>query len=111
LTKKKIGIAGSTRVLVDLKNTGARAGTETVQIYIRDVVSSVTRPIKELKGFKKIFLRPGKTQTVALEITPDALAFYGIDKTYAVEPGDFEIMVGSSSRDEDLKKIILTVTP
>ena len=111
LTKKKIGIAGSTRVLVDVRNSGARAGTETVQLYIRDLVSSVTRPIKELKVFKKIFLRPGETQTVALEITPDALAFYGLNKKYAVEPGDFEIMVGSSSRDEDLKKIILTVTP
>lgn len=111
LEKKKIGVAGSTRVLVDVKNTGARAGTETVQLYIRDVVSSVTRPIKELKGFKKIFLQPGETKTVALEITPEALAFYGINKKYAVEPGDFEIMVGNSSRDEDLEKMILTVTP
>jgi beta-glucosidase len=111
LEKKKISVAGSTGVLVDVKNSGARAGTETVQLYIRDVVSSVTRPIKELKGFKKIFLQPGETKTVALEITPGALAFYGINKKHVVEPGDFEIMVGSSSRNEDLEKMILTVTP
>ena len=110
LTKKKIGLKGSTQVLVDVKNTGKRAGTETVQLYIRDLASSVTRPIKELKGFQKIALQPGETKTVSIEITPDSLAFYDVKMKYVVEPGDFEIMVGSSSRDADLQKIILTVT-
>jgi beta-glucosidase len=96
--------------LADVTNTGKRAGTETVQLYIRDQVSSVTRPVKELKGFQKIALRPGETKTVSLEITPESLAFYDVKMKYVVEPGEFEIMVGNSSRDGDLKKVILTVT-
>jgi beta-glucosidase len=110
LAKKKIKRNESTRALVDVKNVGKRSGTETVQLYIRDLVSSVTRPIKELKGIQKIFLQPGEAKTVALDITPESLAFYDIDMQYTVEPGDFEIMVGHSSRDSDLWKMILTVT-
>ncbi len=110
LEKKKISARGSTRVLVDITNTGKRRGAEVVQMYIRDCVSSVTRPVKELKGFQKISLQPGETQTVALEITPELLAFYDINMKFTVEPGEFEIMVGSSSRDEDLQKVVLTVT-
>ncbi|MGH7976303.1 MAG: fibronectin type III-like domain-contianing protein, partial [Limisphaerales bacterium] len=110
LEKAKIKTGDSTRVFVDVKNTGKRAGTETVQLYIRDCVSSVTRPIKELKGFQKISLRPGETKTAALEIAPESLAFYDIHMKYVVEPGDFEIMVGNSSRAADLQKTILTVT-
>ena len=70
----------------------------------------MTRPVKELKGFQKIFLQPGETKTVELEITPESLAFYDINMKYVVEPGEFEIMVGNSSRDADLQKAILTVT-
>ena len=110
LTKKKIGRDGATRVLVDVTNTGRREGTEVVQMYIRDVVSSVTRPLKELKGFRKISLQPGETKTVAIDITPESLAFYDIGMKYVVEPGDFEIMVGNSSRDCDLQKVILHVS-
>ena len=110
LKKKKIGLKDSTQVLVDVKNTGKRAGTETVQLYIRDCVSSVTRPVKELKGFQKISLQPGETKTVSLIITPDSLAFYDVKMKCVVEPGEFEIMVGNSSRDGDLQKVILTVT-
>ena len=73
-------------------------------------MSSVTRPVKELKGFRKISLRPGETRTVALDITPESLAFYDINMKYVVEPGEFEIMVGNSSRDSDLQRVILTVT-
>ena len=101
---------GSTRIMVDVQNTGKSAGTETVQMYIRDLVSSVTRPVKELKGFKKVFLQPGETKTVALDITPESLAFYGLNKKFAVEPGDFEVMVGSSSQNADLQKVTLSVT-
>ncbi len=110
LTKKKIRREGSTRVLVDVTNTGKREGTEVVQLYIRDVVSSVTRPVKELKGFRRVSLQPGETTTVTFEITPDLLKFYDVNMQYVVEPGDFELMVGNSSRDADLKKLTLSVT-
>ena len=109
LEKSKIKTKGSTRVLAEVTNTGKREGAEVVQMYIRDVVSSVTRPVKELKGFQKVTLRPGETKTVAFEITPDLLAFYDINMKYVVEPGDFEIMIGNSSRDADLQKVVLTV--
>lgn len=99
----------STRVFVEVTNTGSMAGDEVVQMYIRDKVSSVTRPVKELKGFQRLTLAPGETKTVALDITPERLAFYDIDMNYVVEPGEFEIMVGNSSRDQDLQKILLTV--
>jgi beta-glucosidase len=101
---------GRTRVQVNVTNTGGRAGTEVVQLYIRDVVSSVTRPVLELKGFQKVWLQPGETKTVSLEITPESLAFYDINMDYVVEPGDFEVMVGTSSRAADLQKVLLTVT-
>jgi beta-glucosidase len=109
LAKNKIRRNESTRLLVDVKNTGKRAGAEVVQMYVRDCVSSVTRPVKELKGFQKISLRPGETQTVALDITPESLAFYDIHMKCVVEPGEFEITAGNSSRDADLQKVILTV--
>ncbi len=95
-----------------MTNTGKRAGAEVVQLYVRDLVSSVTRPVKELKGFQKIWLAPGETKTVALDLTPqDALAFYDVNMKFVVEPGEFEIMLGSSSRDSDLQKVTLTVLP
>jgi beta-glucosidase len=110
LAKKRIRRRGSTQVLVDVTNTGPRPGTEVVQMYIRDRVSSVTRPVKELKGFKKVSLNPGETQTVALDITPESLAFFDVNMNYTVEPGEFEILIGNSSRDADLQKVILTVS-
>ena len=109
LAKKKIKRNGSTRVLAEVTNTGKREGTEVVQMYIRDLVSSVTRPVLELKGFAKVSLGPGETKTVALEITPESLAFYDVNMKYLVEPGEFAIMVGTSSRNEDLQKVILQV--
>jgi beta-xylosidase len=109
LQKTKIARNGSTRVYADITNTGTREGSEVVQMYIRDVVSSATRPIKELKGFQKISLAPGARATVAFDITPDLLAFYDVNMKRVVEPGEFVIMVGSSSRNEDLKKVTLTV--
>lgn len=109
LTKKKIRTDGSTQVSVDVTNTGKRAGAEVVQLYIRDLVSSVTRPVKELKGFRKVWLEPGETTTVKLDITPALLSFFDVNMKYVVEPGDFEIMVGNSSRDADLQKLTLQV--
>ena len=110
LEKAKIKQGGATRIFVDVTNTGKRSGAEVVQMYIRDLVSSVTRPIKELKGFQKVWLAPGETKTVALEIAAESLAFYDLNMKYVVEPGEFEIMIGNSSRDQDLQKVILTVT-
>ncbi len=110
LEKARIRVGGSTRAFVTVANTGKRAGIEVVQMYIRDCVSSATRPVKELKGFQKISLKPGEKKTVALDITPESLAFYDVKMKYTVEPGEFEIMIGSSSRDADLKKVILTVS-
>ena len=110
LTKKRINTKGSTQVVVDVTNTGKREGTEVVQLYIRDLVSSVTRPVKELKAFRKVSLQPGETKTVTLDIAPNSLAFFDVNMKYVVEPGDFEIMVGTSSRDADLKKMTLQVS-
>jgi beta-glucosidase len=111
LAKRRINRTEKTRVLVDIQNAGKCAGTETIQLYIRDLVSSVTRPVKELKGFAKVSLQPGEARTIGLEITPDSLAFYDINLEYTVEPGQFEIMIGTSSREADLQKAILTVNP
>ncbi|MCX6315018.1 MAG: beta-glucosidase BglX [Sphingobacteriales bacterium] len=83
-------------------NTGKLAGKETVQLYIRDIVGSVTRPVKELKGFQKIDLKPGESKTVSFAITPELLKFYNYDLQYDWESGDFDIMIGTSS--VDLKK-------
>jgi beta-glucosidase len=109
LEKNKIRKDGSAKVKVEITNTGKRAGDEIVQMYIRDKVSSVTRPVKELKGFRRVSLKPGETKTVTFEIKPDHLAFHDINMNYVVEPGEFEIMVGNSSRDEDLQKLVLKV--
>ena len=109
LARKRIARDGQTQLLLDVTNTGARAGSEVVQMYIRDLFSSATRPIKELKAFHKIFLEAGETKNVAFEITPEQLAFYDIHMKYVVEPGEFEIMVGSSSRHSDLQKVTLSV--
>ena len=109
LEKSVIRSDESTTVLVDVTNTGKRPGEEVVQMYIRDLVSSVTRPVKELKGFKKVHLLPGESTTVALTIAPDQLSFTNIQKEWGVEPGAFDIMVGSSSRDRDLTKTTLNV--
>jgi beta-glucosidase len=112
LRLERAGIAAgeTARVLIDVTNTGAVRGDEVVQLYIRDVVSSVTRPVKELKGFQRISLASGETRTVTFDVTPEHLAFYDIDMVYRVEPGEFRLMVGSSSRDEDLQTVILPVS-
>ena len=109
LAKNRIRPNQSTRVRVDIKNTGSRKGTETVQLYIRDQFSSVSRPVMELKGFAKVSLEPGETRTVTLDITPESLACYDINMDYTVEPGEFDIMVGCSSRAADLQKVVLAV--
>jgi beta-glucosidase len=88
---------GTVTVSVDVKNTGSRRGAEVVQMYIRDDYSSVTRPVKELKGFKKIGLDPGQSQTVSFIINKEMLSFYDVNLKWIAEPGDFTIMVGTAS--------------
>jgi len=83
-------------------NTGAVAATEVVQVYIRDVAASRTRPVKELKGFRRVHLNSGETQKVAFTIDTNALGFHGEDMKYVVEPGTFILYVGGDSR-ADLK--------
>jgi beta-glucosidase len=90
---------------VVVTNTGSRTGKEVVQLYIRDVVGANTRPVKELKGFEKIELKAGESKMVTFKITTDDLKYYHADMTYGWEPGDFEIMIGSSSK--DVKKAIV----
>jgi len=107
--KKTIKKTESVKVIVEVTNTGKVAGDEIVQLYIRDRVSTVTRPVKELKDFQRVGLKPGEKRKVILEITPEKLAFHDIRMKFVVEPGIFDIMVGSSSRDEDLQKIELEV--
>jgi len=110
LERDQIAAGESTRVVARVTNTGGREGAEVVQMYVRDRVSSVTRPVKELKGFRRVVLSPGESADVALEIGPDALAFTDARMRWTVEPGEFEIMVGTSSRDADLRRLTLRVT-
>jgi beta-glucosidase len=93
-TIKKNGVA---TISVEVKNTGNRKGAETVQLYIRDDYSSVPRPVKELKGFQKIWLEPGESKKVRFDVTPELLAFYNEKMKWVVEPGSFTLMIGTSS--------------
>lgn len=97
------------RLLVNVTNVGERDGDEVVQLYIRDDYSSATRPLKELKDFKRIHLKKGETQTVSFDITPEMLSYYNARMQYGVEKGTFTIMVGSSSQDDDLQSVRLEV--
>lgn len=97
LRSARIGPGDNARVSVKVTNTGKRAGDEIVQLYIRDLVSSVTRPIMELKDFQRISLAPGESKTVEFVITPDKLSFLDLNMKSVVEPGMFDIMVGTSS--------------
>lgn len=90
---------GTLKISVDVKNTGKRAGDEVVQLYINDRVASVTRPVKELKGFERIHLKPGEQKTVTLQLHAEQLAFYNRKMERKVEPGVFKVMVGRSSVD------------
>lgn len=97
------------KLSVEVTNSGKIKGDEVVQLYIRDDFSSVTRPVKELKDYKRITLEPGESTTVSFSISPEKLAFYNADFEYIVEEGDFTIMVGNSSADKDLKTVKLKI--
>jgi beta-glucosidase len=103
ITPSETGPYGNINVSVDVKNTGMREGKEVVQLYIRDLIATVTVPVKELKGFSKILLKPGEAKTVNFTLKHDDLALYDKNMNYVVEPGIFEVMVGSSSKDIRVK--------
>jgi beta-glucosidase len=100
LSSASIQPTDSLVVSVDVRNTGARAGDEVVQLYVRDDVASVTRPVRELRGFERITLQPGETRTVSFTLRPDDLAFYDVQMRRVVEPGSFTVWVGASSADD-----------
>lgn len=107
LIDTEIGPEGATTLAVEVVNTGEVAGDEVVQLYIRDKVSSVTRPLKELKGFSRVHLKPGERRTVEFAVGPEQLRFYDRQMQRRVEPGEFELMIGPNSR--DLTAVTLTV--
>jgi beta-glucosidase len=105
----EIGPGDTATVRVDVTNIGARAGDEVPQLYVHQRVASVTRPVKELRGFKRVHLKPGEKTTVEMTLGPDALALLDASMKPIVEPGDYDVMVGPSSR--DLTKVTLRVVP
>ena len=109
ISKAEISATENVDVTVNVSNTGKMDGTEIVQLYIHDMYSSVTRPVKELKDFARVPIKAGESKEVTFTITPDKLAFFNENMEYGVEPGEFEIMIGSSSKDKDLKKVTFTV--
>ena len=107
LTRPVIGVGDAAQVQVDVTNTGAVAGDETVQIYVRDDHASVTRPVIELAAFERVTLQPGETRTVTLDLPARALSVWNVDMERVVEPGTFTIHAGPNS--VDLQSATLTV--
>ena len=107
LSANKMDMKGSVTASVTVTNTGKRDGTEVVQLYIHDLVGSITRPVKELKGFERINLRAGESRKVTFTITPDMLRFYNYDLKHVAEPGDFDVMIGTNSQNVKTTRLIL----
>ncbi|HSI70487.1 MAG TPA: beta-glucosidase BglX [Gillisia sp.] len=107
LSAKEMSKEGNLELTVSLKNTGSVKGREVVQLYIRDLIASTTRPVKELKGFQLVDLEPGETKTVTFTIDESLLEFYNANRKWEAEAGDFEVMTGGNSR--DLKKATFTL--
>ena len=102
LSKSEISANENIEVSVTVKNTGSRDGVEIAQLYIRDCISFVTRPVKELKGFKRVALKVGESKRISFTLTPEQLRYYNLDMERVVEPGEFKVMVGPSSRTKEL---------
>lgn len=107
LSSEVMDTKGKITASISVKNTGKYKGSEVVQLYIRDLVGSVTRPVKELKGFEKITLEPGESKTVSFDITPETLKFYNSELEFVCEPGEFDVMIGGNSRDVETKRFSL----
>jgi len=99
LSAQNIRASGKLMVSVDVENVGKRSGDEVVQLYIRDMAASMTRPVKELKGFQRVTLQPGEKRRVEFVLTGEQLGFWNRDMRFVVEPGEFKIMVGPNSED------------
>lgn len=110
LSAPRINAAGSVDVNVDVENTGRRAGDEVVQLYIRDVAASRVRPVKELKGFRRVTLQPGERRSLTFKLTSAELGFYDDSMRFVVEPGAFKLMAGRSSADPSMLEAALEVT-
>jgi beta-glucosidase len=108
LSASSMNKEGSISASITVRNTGEMAGEEVVQLYLRDKVGSVTRPVKELKGFEKIMLNPGESKKVQFEITNEMLQFYRLDMSYGSEPGEFTVFIGGNSRDVQSAEFKLT---
>ena len=107
LSSEQMAADGSISASVTVKNTGNYDADEVVQLYIRDVVGSISRPVKELKGFQRIHLKAGESQVVTFTITPDLLKFYDYNLNHVLESGEFVVMIGPNSRDVKKKAITL----
>jgi len=107
LSSARISANGNVKVSVDVRNTGSMQGDEVVQLYVRDVASSITRPVKELKAFRRVSLQPGASTTVEFTLAREAFAFWNQEMKYMIEPGEFSIMTGPNS--VDLKSATLTI--
>jgi beta-glucosidase len=103
ISPDSLGIGDSIEVRCTVRNTGARTGDEVVQLYLRDAVSSVARPVQELRGFRRIALAPGEEAVVRFRVAPEALAMLDRDLRPVIEPGIFDVMIGASSRDIRLR--------
>ncbi len=108
LSSSTLSEGGNITASVTVTNTGSRAGAEVVQLYIRDMVGSIARPVQELKGFERINLKPGESRTVTFTINAELLKFYNKDLEHVCEPGDFEVMIGTDSR--NVQRLSFTLT-
>ena len=107
LSSESMDENGSLKASVTIENTGTRYGVEVVQLYIHDLVSTSTRPVKELKDYRRVALEPGESKTIVFTITPDKLKYYDSNLNYVAEPGDFEVMVGPDSQNVQVRKFSL----
>ena len=107
MSAEEFAIGDELTVEVTIGNTGDRSGTEVVQLYVRDLIGSVTRPVKELKGFRLVELKPGATRTVRFTLTEDDLAFFTARGHWEAEPGEFTVSIGRSSADALLEEHFL----
>ncbi|TGD79947.1 beta-glucosidase BglX [Hymenobacter wooponensis] len=108
LSTTTLSPTGTLEVKVTVKNTGNYDGEEVAQLYIRDMVGSISRPVKELKGFQKVMLKKGESRTLTFRLTPDDLKFYNTDLKFVAEPGDFQVFVGGNSRDVQMASFKLS---
>lgn len=108
LNSQNMSKNGSIGVSVDVTNSGNYDGKEVIQLYIRDLVGSVTRPVKELKGFQKVSFKKGETRTITFTITEEDLKFYNYDLNFVAEPGEFQVFVGTNSDTKNMATFTLT---